>query len=212
LSDNRDDWALAQRIEGEIKPSTYLSASPIIHRPFEEAQWLSAISWPFQHWQSSRFSDGTFGVWYGGGSVETTVYETAYHWFSSLLRDAGFDQHTEPVIGERKLYAVACDAALLDLRPVIKRDASLAHPTDYRLAQSVGARLHREGHPGLITSSVRHVNPEGVSCGDCYAILNAKVLSNPRSLHRLTYRLERGHILVEKRVGSTWLDIPTARW
>ena len=64
------------------------SPTPAIHRPFEEAEWFNAIGWPFQHWQSSRYSDGSFGAWYGADSVEATVYETAYHWYHGLLADA----------------------------------------------------------------------------------------------------------------------------
>ena len=56
--------ALAQQVESAVKPLQYHSPTPVIHRPFEEAEWFNAIGWPFQHWQSSRYSDGSFGVWY----------------------------------------------------------------------------------------------------------------------------------------------------
>jgi hypothetical protein len=201
LSENPDDWVRAQRIEAEVKPPPYQSRTPIIHRPFEDGKWFNAIAWPFKHWQASRFSDGSFGVWYGCDLVATSVYETAYHWFSGLLGDAGFD--TERVIAERKLYSVACDAALLDLRPLIAKYGALIQKTDYSYSKSVGARLHREGHPGLITASVRHAS------GHNYAVLNPDVLSNPRDHCQLTYRLEGGRIVVEKQAGTTWTEIHT---
>ena len=32
--------------------------------------------------QATRFSEGTtYGVWYGARELDTTVYETAWHWF-----------------------------------------------------------------------------------------------------------------------------------
>jgi RES domain len=201
LSANADDWVRAQLLEDEVKPPTYLSRTPVIHRPFEDATWFNAIAWPFKHWQASRFSDGSFGVWYGCDSAETSVYETVYHWFSGLLTDAGFDK--EFVIAERKLYAVACDAALLDFRPLVARHSALIHKTDYSYPQLVGARLHREGHPGLITASVRY------AAGHNYVVLNPGVLSNPRDHCQLTYRLEGDHIAVEKQAGNTWLEIRT---
>ena len=114
LSDNASELLLAQKVEDEVKPPPYRSSTSIIDRPFEDAAWFNAIAWPFKHWQSSRFSDGSFGVWYGSDSVETTVYESAYHWYSGLLKDAGFD--TQTVAIERKVYTVACQAALLDFR------------------------------------------------------------------------------------------------
>lgn len=108
------EWLLAQKVEDEIKPPPYRSRTPIIDRPFEDAEWFNAIIWPFKHWQDSRFSDGTYGVWYGSDSVETTVYESAYHWYRGLLSDAGFERMA--VVAERKVYSVACNAALLDFR------------------------------------------------------------------------------------------------
>jgi hypothetical protein len=205
LSDSPDAWALAQQVEDEVKPPPYQSKTPVIHRPFEDATWYSAIGWPFKHWQASRFSDGTFGVWYGAESVETTVYETVYHWFHGFLRDAGFEaMGGVAVIGERKVYDVRCDAALLDVRAAAKKHVELMHTSDYSAAQALGGRLHREGHPGLVIASVRR------SGGFNYAVLNPDVLSNPRHHCQLTYRLEAGTVRVEKQVGRTWLKIDTA--
>lgn len=202
LTDTPAEWALAQQVEDDVKPPPYRSRTPIIDRPFEDAQWFNAIGWPFTHWQASRFSDGSFGVWYGCASAETTVHETVYHWVTGLLRDAGFDR--EHVIGERKLYTVSCDAALLDFRTVFHEYPNLGHKSDYACARAVGGRLHREGHPGLVTPSVRHTG------GENYAILNPAVLSNPKPNCQLTYRLEGSHVVVEKQPGSTWLDMSTA--
>ena len=202
LSSSPEEWALAQQVEEEVKPPPYQSPTPVIHRPFEDAQWVNAIGWPFKHWQASRFSDGSFGVWYGCDSVATSVHETAYHWFGGLLTDAGFEKET--VIGERKLYEVACDAALVDLRPLAAEHSGLMHKTDYRTAQSAGARLHREGHPGLVTTSVRH------AAGHNYVILNPDVLSGPRHHCQLSYRLEGHCIIVEKQPGVAWMAIDTA--
>lgn len=201
LSSNPAEWALAQQVEDVVKPPPYQSGTPVIHRPFEDAAWANAIGWPFKHWQTSRFSDGSFGVWYGCDSAETSVYETAYHWFNGLLRDAGFEN--EPVVGERKLYDVACDAALLDLRPLTTQHPGLVHKTDYSFTQSVGARLHREGHPGLVTGSVRYAP------GHNYVVLNPAVLSNPRLHCQVTYRLDGASILIEKQTGVVWLNVAT---
>ena len=202
LTSSPQEWALAQLVENEVKPPPYQSRTPVIHRPFEDAQWFNAIGWPFKHWQASRFSDGSFGVWYGCESAETSVYETAHHWFSGFLTDAGFEK--VKVIGERKLYEVACDAALVDLRPLTATHSDLVHKTDYGYTQSVGARLHREGHPGLVTASVRHV------AGQNYVVLNPDVLSIPRHHSQLTYRLEGQRIVVEKQPNLAWMEITAA--
>jgi hypothetical protein len=199
LTDDPAEWAMAQSVEIGTKPPPYLSPLPVIDRPFEDAEWFNAIDWPFKHWQASRFSTGSYGVWYGSDSIETTVYESAYHWHRGFLADAGFDHET--VIAERKVYAVACHAAVLDLRPTVRAYPDLLHATDYAFCQAVGARIHREGHPGLHIQSVRRPD------GDNLAIFNPKVLSAPRVLCFLTYRLEGGRVVVEREPGRAWIEL-----
>jgi len=204
LSANQTEWLLAQKVEDEVKPPPYKSKMPIIERPFEDAVWFNAIIWPFKHWQSSRFSDGSYGVWYGSDSVQTTVYESAYHWYRGLLADAGFERMT--VFSERKVYSVACRAALLDLRPAAGAHPDLLHPSDYAFCQSLGARMHREGHPGLLTQSVRRRGGENL------AIFNPAVLSHPRHNCHLTYRLEGEQIVVQRQLGADWITLDVANF
>lgn len=199
LTDDPSGWLLAQKVEDEVKLPPYSSRRPIIDRPFEDAQWFNVIDWPFKHWQTSRFSDGSFGVWYGAESVETTVHESAYHWYRGLLRDAGFEQLA--VVAERKVYWVACNAALLDFRQLAHAQPELLHPSDYTFCQTVGSRIHHEGHPGLLTQSVRR------PAGESFAIFNPAVLSNPRHCCHLTYRLEGEQIVVEKQPGTSWITL-----
>jgi len=202
LTGDPAEWSLAQRVDDEVKPPPYRSRTPVIDRPFEDAKWFNAITWPFKHWQASRFSDGTFGVWYGSDSVETTVYESVYHWYKILLCDAGFER--SGVIAEREVYAVACGAALLDFRAASTEYPDLLHPSDYGFCQSVGARIHREGHPGLLTPSVRR------SAGENVVIFNPSVLSNPRFDCQLTYRLDDDQIVIEKHPGVAWITVAVA--
>ncbi|MDD5575496.1 MAG: RES family NAD+ phosphorylase [Acidithiobacillus sp.] len=194
LSDHHDDWLVAQRYEAAAEPHNYFSQAPAIDRPFEEAGWFAAIGFPFKSWAASRYSDGSFGIWYGADTVETSVYETVYHWKARLLRDAGFEQmvisgNRESITGDRLIYGVRCDAALVDLRPRVADYPALVDPESYHFTQPMGARLKAEGHPGLITLSARCV-------GDVYAVLNPEVLSNPKIQSYLTYRLTRHGVQV----------------
>jgi hypothetical protein len=105
------------------------------------------------------------------------------------------------VIAERKVYSVACNAAFLDLRNAVDKHPDLLHPSDYAFCQSVGSRIHREGHPGLLTPSVRRPGGENV------AIFNPDVLTNARDNCQLTYRLEDDQIVVEKQTGVAWITL-----
>ena len=198
LSDDPEHWRSAIALELATKPPLFSSASPIIDRPFEEAAWNDAINYPFSHWQRSRYSDGSFGVWYGADCIETSVHETVHHWRKGFLQDAGM---TQPGIRvERTVYQVRCDAALLDLRPIVTRLPALVDGEDYAFTQQIGARLHREGHPGLLTRSAR--------CnGDIYPVFNRRVLSTPRQLCHLSYVTMADGVAVERDPGPYWFVI-----
>ncbi|AEM46936.1 RES domain protein [Acidithiobacillus ferrivorans SS3] len=205
LSDNPDDWMVAQRCELAAKPHGYVSPATALFRPFEEADWLNAVDFPFKNWSASRFCDGTFGVWYGAGTVKTSVHETVYHWRTRLLRDAGFERLVlngvrENITAERKVYGVRCDAALIDLRSRVTMFPSLVDTEDYHSTQPIGARLKREGHPGLVTCSAR--------CdGDVYAVLNANVLSGASIQSYLTYQLTAQGVRVSRGTDDAWMWI-----
>src|SRR5438445_1664533 len=84
LSADRVDWeiAIAAESAGRI-----LSAAALITRPFDYGTVIS-YSFDSSNWQASRFSDASlYGVWYGAPDLETTVYETAWHWYR-FVRDS----------------------------------------------------------------------------------------------------------------------------
>jgi hypothetical protein len=199
LSDDPKAWASAINLELATKPPEFKSPIPIIDRPFEEAAWNEAIGYPFTHWMRSRYSDGSFGVWYGSASLEISVHETAHHWRAGLLADAGFLRPGIKI--ERKIYQVRCDAMLIDLRPAVSIFPALVDPTNFSLTHQMGARMHREGQPGLVTKSAR--------CeGDVYAMFNAKVLSAPRHTGYLSYTTTAHGVDVERQLGTIWMSFP----
>lgn len=204
LSDDPNDWRTAQVAEAAATPPAYRSVTPTIDRPFEEAEFINAIGYPFAqpNWSRTRFSDGSFGVWYGSCTAETTVYETAFHWVNGLLADADLVRPSMSI--ERKVYLVRCDAALVDLRAAFARHTALRSSHDYADCQAIGRRLHVEGHPGLITHSVRQDGGENV------AILRPVVLSSPRVQFYLTYRIAGDVIEIERQNGVAWLRISIA--
>lgn len=201
LSESPEAWQAAMDLELTTKPHTYISNQPTIDRPFEEAVFNEAINYPFENWSKTRYSDGSFGVWYGADTLETSIHETVYHWRTNLLEDAGW--HTiEGVVIERKVYLVRCNAGLLDFISKLEAFPSLIDPAPggYHLTHQVGGRIHHDGHPGLISSSAR--------CeGDVYAIFNPQVLSNPRQVCYLTYRTEGDSVSIGRQPGELLLKI-----
>lgn len=130
------------------------------------ASWVMA---PFTHigWPS-RFSDGSWGVYYCAQALATAVHEKAHH--VGLF----FAQTAEPLGTAMELRALvaAIDARFDDIRGGFRK----AHdPNDYGVAQDLARKLRDTGSNGIVYKSVRH---EG---GSCLAALRPKAVSPPIS-------------------------------
>lgn len=141
--------------------------------------YTTAIDYPFatEPFLSTRFGDGSFGVWYGSLALETSIRETAFHMYRA---ESAVDGLQEIVIRERAVYKVLCQAVLIDLTGK-EVDFPDLLSDDYLFTQGVAKRLNREGHPGLLAPSARHRG------GRNLAVFNPEILSNPRNHCYLTY-------------------------
>jgi hypothetical protein len=172
----------------------------MITRPFD---YGTVITYPFlpQNWQATRFSDGlAYGVWYGSLELETTVYESAYHWHRFVMDS--FANEGRTIVGERRVLDVRCDAILLDLRGKEKRAPKLLDRRDYSYAQGLGRYLKTQAQNGLLVRSAR-------TQGENAAVLRPEVLSRVREKCFLTYRMNPrvDEITVERTAGRQWLKL-----
>jgi hypothetical protein len=104
----------------------------------------------------SRFSDGRYGVFYAARTRVTAVAETRYHHARFLAATAEGPMHLP-----MRLYSVAIDARLHDLRPDGCVDEAVYHPSDYSASQALGSKLAAAGSAGVAYRSVRH---DGGAC------------------------------------------------
>lgn len=118
----------------------------------------------------SRFSDGRHGVFYAARERATAVAETRHHHGAFLAATAQGPMHLP-----MRLYHVAIDARLHDLRPEGAVDAAVHDPADYGVSRALGARLHREGSAGVAYRSVRRPG------GQCVGLFRPRGAS--RCLH-----------------------------
>jgi hypothetical protein len=109
----------------------------------------------------SRFSDGRHGVFYAARDRATAVAETRHHHARFLAATA-----QGPVHLPMRLYSVAIDARLHDLRPPGAADAAVFDPDDYAAARALGHRLHAAGSAGVVYLSVRHGSGQCVGLFD----------------------------------------------
>jgi hypothetical protein len=118
----------------------------------------------------SRFSDGSHGVFYAARERTTAVAETRYHHTRFLAATRQPATHLP-----MRLYSVAIDARVHDLRPAGVVAASVYDPDDYTAARALGRRLHAAGSAGVVYRSVRHER------GQCVGLFRPRGAS--RCLH-----------------------------
>ncbi|MBD2749990.1 RES family NAD+ phosphorylase [Microvirga sp. BT688] len=124
----------------------------------------------------SRFTDGSFGVFYAGRTLDTSIAETTHH------REAFLRATSEPRIElDMRVYAVDLDTMLHDIRGMKDTMAEVYDPSSYAASQALAIEFRTSGSSGLAYDSVR--NPDG----ECVAIFKPRVLSNCRQERHLTY-------------------------
>jgi hypothetical protein len=195
-------------IEHELATKPTREPAPIITRPFEESALYdpiqAAIAWPFDHPCRSRYSDGSFGVWYGARTLETSIRETVHHFRRNTLASDIAAQSRVPIYQERRVHRVHCSAMLVDLRAQCAVQPRLLDPDDYSFCQALGAQLRAAALPGLQSRSVRD------AAGEIAAVFVPQALANPRDVCYLTYVLQprTGEVSVERTPGKAEWTLP----
>lgn len=199
VSDPADTHVL---IDHELATKPTREPVPIINRPFEEAALYdpiqAAIEWPFEHPCRSRYSDGSFGVWYGARTLETSIRETVHHFRRDTLASEIAARSITPIYQERRVHRVRCSAMLVDLRELCAAQPLMLDPDDYSYCQSLGARLRQAALPGLQSRSARD------AAGEIAGVFLREALSDPRDVCYLTYVLQPGgeRVDVERTPGK----------
>lgn len=197
-----EDSRIAMEAEMRVKQNLQPFSPGIIQRSFH---YSTAIAFPFEQepFLSTRYGDGTFGVWYGSLELETTINETAYHTIWAELAVEGVD---EEIIRERAVYDVHLKSILIDLREIARKEPQLVQ-NDYDFTQQIGRQLHKQGHPGLLTPSARCKGSNAV-------VFNREVLTNPRVRCYLTYYFNPRDmkVRVEREAGTQLMLVDGAQW
>jgi hypothetical protein len=125
--------------------------------------------------EGSRFSDGSYGVYYAAQSLDTAIAEVSHHRAVFLARTA------EPAIEiDLRLVSANVDAELHDLRGLGEAGAKIFHPEHYASSQALGRRLRAAGSWGVQFPSVRHAG------GLCVGVFRPRALGRARSGAHIT--------------------------
>lgn len=114
----------------------------------------------------SRFTDGSYGVYYAAKRRETAIAETRYHRaiFLAATREA-------PIEIDMRSYASSINSKLHDIRGKQETHPALYDPDDYSAPQAMAKRLHTDDSNGIAYNSVRHPG------GECMAVFRPSVLA-----------------------------------
>lgn len=125
----------------------------------------------------SRFSDGSFGVFYGAYDYLTAVAESKFHraQFLSATKEA-------PIEIDMRVLKAKLSANLHDIRKRQNNHQDIYAKNDYAHSQNFAKKLRADGSSGIAYSSVRCERE-----GDCAAIFLPDALSNCQADHHLCY-------------------------
>ncbi len=126
--------------------------------------------------QGSRFSDGSFGVYYTARTIETAIEESRFH-REKFMRYTKED----PMRLEMRALTANLEADLHDIRGMSKQFAKVYSRTSYTASRELGLKLRKAVSYGITYDSVRH---EG---GECAAVFRPPALSHCRQERHMIY-------------------------
>lgn len=116
--------------------------------------------------EGSRFSDGSYGVYYAARSVDTAIAETRFRREQFLARTK-----EGPIEVDMRTYLADLNGDLHDIRG--RKDLPRVYdPDDYAAGQTLGRELRSTNSNGIAYDSVRHPG------GQCAAVFRPPLLSN----------------------------------
>lgn len=126
----------------------------------------------------SRFSDGTFGVYYAASELATAIAETIFH-FEQFARDSGDPLRME----EMRVLVGAVAAEFEDVAGLPEPLRSqILDPSSYAASRAYARELREAGADGVVYPSVRRTG------GECLGAFRPRAVGLPRQERHLKYR------------------------
>ena len=177
------DWELIANAEAKTNPRVRDALGAIRLVPVERRVSGAGASWviaPFCHVsrdRPSRFSEGSYGVYYAGNRFEVALHETVYHYerFMRATDEAPSQADFRELVGsiDRRLHDIRKDDRFTDAL-----DAD-----DYTASQRLARRMRDgEDSDGIVYPSVRY------PAGEAIAAFWPDVISIPTQARHLCYR------------------------
>jgi hypothetical protein len=182
LTDDPAVWDALKELEQRTNPRIRDEIGSIALVPPEDritGPGASYVMASFTHLnpKGSRFSDGSYGVYYAASTLETAIAETVFH-FEQFARDANDPARNEDM---RVLVGpIQNDFEDVSALPAVERDQIL-DPDSYAAGQAYGRRLREQDGLGVTYPSVRFVG------GRCVGALKPRAVGLPHQERHLQY-------------------------
>jgi hypothetical protein len=145
--------------------------------------------------KGSRFSDGTYGVYYAAIDFLTALEETAFH-FAIFAQDSGDGIRHE----DMRVLVGNVDENFHDIAslPAGER-AAVLDPDSYVASRALGGRLRAAGSNGVVYPSVRHAG------GTCLGAFRPRAVRPPVQTWHIRYRYDGARV-------TAWFDYGEGAW
>lgn len=195
------DWELLAKAESRTNPRVYeeigdLSLVPVARRiSGTGAGWVIGAFTHVSKDRVSRFSDGSYGVYYAAESVETALCEHAFHMGRFYARTA----ETPGWLAQVRELVGSIDADMTDIRGDHPELAGLLDPdpASYPVPQRFAAALRAADGNGVVYPSLRHAG------GSCFAAFWPNVVTPPSQGDHYRYHWNGKKVdLVQRLTGD----------
>ena len=143
----------------------------------------------------SRFSDGSYGVYYAAREFETALRETAFH-FARYAQDSNDGPRYETM----RVLVGRIDHRFHDVAALpAKERAAILDPNSYAVSQPFARTLREADSDGVVYPSVRHAG------GHCAGAFRPKVVGIPVQTKHLKYHWDGKQV-------ARYFDYSTDEW
>lgn len=193
------DWEALALAQSRTNPRLHEEIGDLTLVPIERrlsgsgASWVMAAFTHVSRERVSRFSDGTYGVYYAANSLETAFHEHTYHmtrFYSASAMAAGWLSQVRQLVG-------SIDADLIDVRcegfeTILDPDVA-----SYAASQAFAREQKAAGANGIAYPSQRRAG------GQCIAAFYPDVVSVARQADHFRYHWDGERIDFVQRISGT---------
>ncbi len=190
------DWEALAKAQSRTNPRIQEQIGDLSLVPVERrlagpgASWVMAAFTHVSPDRTSRFSDGSYGVYYAGASLETAMREHTFHmgrFYAAAGMAADWISEVRQLIG-------SIDAVLVDIRG--PDHEPLLDPDSHARSQAFARERRAAGANGIVYPSVRHVG------GECIAAFYPDVVAPPAQGDHFRYYWDGERVSYVRKVSG----------